>query len=47
MVENIGDPTEFTKIHDADEEELHTAKAIEEGRTGEAFDEELESNRMK
>ncbi len=43
VVENIGDPTEFTKIHDADEEELHTAKAIEEGRTGEAFDEELES----
>ena len=43
VVENIGDPTEFTKIHDADEEELRTAKAIEEGRTGEAFDEELES----
>ena len=43
VVENIGDPTEFTKIHDADEEELRTAKAIEEGRTGEAFDEEIES----
>jgi ERCC4-related helicase len=44
VVENIGDPTEFTKIHDEGAEELRTAKAMEEGVTGEDFDAQLEAD---
>jgi hypothetical protein len=41
--ENIGDPSSFTNLHDVEEEEKLTARAIEEEKTAEEFDAELEA----
>jgi ERCC4-related helicase len=43
VVSNIGDPSEFTGLHDAEQEELQTARAMEDGVTGEDFDNQLEA----
>lgn len=44
VVSNIGDPSEFTKVHDAEQEELLTAKAMEDGVTGDAYEAQLDEN---
>ncbi|RKZ05721.1 ATP-dependent helicase, partial [Candidatus Fermentibacteria bacterium] len=41
-VKNIGDPASFMHVYDIDEEEKITARAIEEGKTAEDFEEEQE-----
>ncbi|MEX2530806.1 MAG: DEAD/DEAH box helicase [Gemmatimonadota bacterium] len=40
--ENIGDPRALMGVYDVEEEERITARAMEEGRTAEAFESELE-----
>ncbi len=41
-VKNIGDPAEFYRVYDVDEEENLTAKAMEEGKTPDEIKEALE-----
>ena len=43
-VKNIGDPSVFMGVFDADAEEIVTAQAIESGLSANEFDQQLESN---
>jgi ERCC4-related helicase len=45
--ENIGDPSSFMGVYSEEEEELKTGRAMEEGKTADAFSMELEENATK
>lgn len=43
---NIGDPSEFTGIYDPEVEEARTAKAMEDGLSGEQFEKQIEKTEV-